>query len=299
MPERAPHAARRPRDFRHLLDLPAMATERVGLIGLGLIGGAWALHYAADGVLAATWNRTAKPGAPSAASDPAAVARASSVVHIVVADPRAVDAVLDAFLFVLETRHFVIQSSTVDAKTAERSLARVTARGASYVEAPFTGSLPAAQARKTIFFLGGESPALERAETLLAHVSERRHRIGSVGQAAALKLSFNVLVGVLMQGMCESLVTARRAGIGDDVYFECLRGTPFWSGFHTLKEPKLRAGEFSPQFSVKHLQKDLRLATAMSGEPALPLASVVRDRLAAMVADGMSEADMSALITTL
>lgn len=276
-----------------------MDTERVGLIGLGLIGAAWAEHYAADGVLAATWNRTPKPAAPNAVADPPAVARASSVVQIVVADPVAVDAVIEALLPALEARHLVVQSSTVDAKTAERSRARVVARGASYVEAPFTGSLPAAQTRKTIFFLGGEPGAMERAEPVLARVSQLRHRIGTVGQAAALKLSFNVLVAVLMEGMCESLVTARRAGIPDSVYFDCLRGTPFWSGFHTLKEPKLRSGDYSPQFSVKHMNKDLRLATEMSGEPVLPLASAVRDRLGELSAAGLAEQDMSALLTKL
>ena len=276
-----------------------MATERVGLIGLGLIGGAWARHYAADGVLAATWNRTPRPDAPSPVATPEAVAAASDVVQIVVADPVAVDAVIEALLPALEPRHLVIQSSTVDSKTAERSNGRVAARGAGYVEAPFTGSLPAAQARKTIFFLGGDLSAIARAEPVLERVSTLRHRIGTVGQAAALKLSFNVLVGILMEGMCESLVTARRAGISDDVYFDCLRGTPFWSGFHTLKEPKLRAGEYSPQFSVKHLQKDLRLAAEMTGEAALPIASAVRDRLAELAAAGFSEQDMSALITRL
>ena len=65
--------------------------ERVGVIGLGIIGSVWAANYATDGLLGATWNRSPKPHVPMGVPDAAAVARAVSVVHIVVSDPPAVD----------------------------------------------------------------------------------------------------------------------------------------------------------------------------------------------------------------
>jgi len=83
------------------------------------------------------------------------------------------------------------------------------------------------------------------------------------------------------------------------VYFDSLRGTALWSGLHALKEPKLRSLDFSPQFSVQHLHKDLRLAADMVGAEAVPLASVVRDRLAELEAEGFAEMDMSILIRRL
>ena len=275
------------------------AAESVGVIGLGLIGTAWAENYESDGRLTATWNRSAKPGAPRVVTNPAEVAAKCSVIHVVVAGPPAVASVVDALLGALEPRHLVVQSSTIDGASAEVFAERVTARGAAYVEAPFTGSLPAARARKTVFFLGGEASALSRAENVLAPISSLRHRIGSVGQAAALKLSFNVLVGVMMQGICESFAAARRSGISDQVYFECLRGTAFWSDFLAMKEPKLRQADFSPQFSVQHLHKDLTLAADMVGSLELPLVNAVRDRLAELESDGLANEDMSALLRKL
>jgi 3-hydroxyisobutyrate dehydrogenase-like beta-hydroxyacid dehydrogenase len=273
--------------------------EGVGVIGLGLIGTAWAENYEADGKLSASWNRSAKPSAPRWVADPAEVARRSSVIHVVVAGPPAVSSVLDALLDALEPRHLVLQSSTIDGTSAAAFAERVTARGAAYVEAPFTGSLPAARARKTIFFLGGELSSVSRAEAVLTSISALRHHIGGVSQAAALKLSFNVLAGVLMQGLCESLAAARHSGISDQVYFDCMRGTSFWSDFLALKEPKLRQADFEPQFSVQHLHKDLTLAADMVGSLELPLVNVVRDRLTEMQAEGLASADMSALIRKL
>jgi 3-hydroxyisobutyrate dehydrogenase-like beta-hydroxyacid dehydrogenase len=273
--------------------------ERIGVIGLGIIGGAWAKNYEADGVLAATWNRTPRSGAPKPAADPAAVARASTVIHVVVAGPPAVDEVIEALVPALDRTHLVIQSSTIDGRSAAEFAERVSERGAAYVEAPFMGSLPAARARKNVFMVGGDEASVERAEPVLARLSEVRHRAGLVSQAAALKVSFNVLVGVMMQGICESLAAARHAGIPDDVYFDSLRGTALWSGLSALKEAKLRTSEFSPQFSVRHLHKDLRLAADMVGAESLPLTSVVRDRLAELEAEGFAEMDMSILIRRL
>jgi 3-hydroxyisobutyrate dehydrogenase-like beta-hydroxyacid dehydrogenase len=273
--------------------------ERIGVIGLGIIGGAWAKNYETDGVLAGTWNRTPRAGAPRSLADPAAVARESTVLHLVVAGPPAVDEVLEALVPSLNDKHLVIQSSTIDGRSAAAFAERVTERGAAYVEAPFMGSLPAARARKNVFMIGGDDAAVDRAEPVLAHLSEVRHRAGQASQAAALKVSFNVLVGVMMQGICESLAAARHAGIPDDVYFDSLRGTALWSGLHALKEPKLRSNDFTPQFSVQHLHKDLRLAADMVGAETLPLVSVVRDRLAELEAEGFAEMDMSMLIRRL
>ena len=273
--------------------------EQVGVIGLGLIGSVWATNYAADGLLSASWNRSRKPEVPKGVADAAAVARASSVVHIVVSDPAAVEQVLVAIEPVLGRRHLVIQSTTIDPKSAERFSARVKATGASYVEAPFMGSRPAAEQRKTVFLEGGDPTMVARADRVLAHLSSSRRAVGSEAQAAALKLSFNVHVAITMQGICEGLNFARQAGLKDDDFFQVLSATALWSGFHTLKEPKLRSGEFSPQFSVKHMLKDVRLAAELAREGSLPLGNAVRAQLTRAAEAGFSEEDMASLIKVL
>jgi 3-hydroxyisobutyrate dehydrogenase-like beta-hydroxyacid dehydrogenase len=273
--------------------------EQVGVIGLGIIGSVWAANYAADGLLSASWNRSRKPEVPKAAADAAAVTRASSVVHIVVSDPAAVEQVLAAIEPELERRHLVIQSTTIDPKSATRFAARVKATGAGYVEAPFMGSRPAAEQRKTVFLEGGDAAPVERADRVLAHLSSSRRAVGSEAQAAALKLSFNVHVAITMQGMCEGLNFARQAGLKDDDFFQVLSATALWSGFHSLKEPKLRAGDYSPQFSVKHMLKDVRLASELARDGSLPLGNGVRQQLMRAAEAGFSEEDMASLIKVL
>jgi 3-hydroxyisobutyrate dehydrogenase-like beta-hydroxyacid dehydrogenase len=236
---------------------------------------------------------------PRGVSDAAAVARASTVEHVVVSDPPAVEAVLATIEPVLKPTHLVLQSTTIDPKSAANFAARVKARGASYVEAPFMGSRPAAEQRKTVFLLGGEEASVDRADRVLSHLSSFRRRVGNESRAAALKLACNVHVAITMEGICEGLRLARSAGVEDDAFFQVLQQTALWSGFHGMKEPKLRSGDFSPQFSVKHMLKDVLLAMEMVDSGSLPLAQSVREQLARAAEAGLSEADMSALIKVL
>ncbi|MBK8476557.1 MAG: NAD(P)-dependent oxidoreductase [Opitutaceae bacterium] len=272
---------------------------KVSLFGLGIIGDIWSRNYAADGLLAATWNRSPKPAAAGWQPDIAAAARAGEVLQIVVADPPAVAGVLESILPALGPGKIVVQSSTIDPASSERFRAQVVARGAGYVEAPFTGSKPAAEARKTVFYLGGDAADLALVEPVLAHLSEFRFRIGTGAQASALKLAMNLQIAGLMEALAEGVTFARRAGITDDTFFEVLGCNVANSGLVKLKEPKVRAADFAPQFSVKHMHKDLRLALATAGAGSLPQTDLVRERLRLAEERGWADEDFSALLKLL
>jgi 3-hydroxyisobutyrate dehydrogenase-like beta-hydroxyacid dehydrogenase len=272
---------------------------RVGVLGLGIIGGLWARHYAAAGVLAGAWNRTAQPDAPGWRDTPEAVASAADIVHIVVADPPAVRALLARIAPVLGRGKVVVQSSTIDPASSEEFRAVAAAAGSRYLEAPFTGSKPAAERRELVFYLGGDEALIAEMEPVLGLVSAMRLRIGDHRQAAALKLAMNLNIAVQMQGLAEARALAAAAGIGDDVFFGALARNAGYSGLVKLKEPKLRAGDFSPQFSVKHLHKDMRLAAATAGCTELPALDAVRQQLKTAEARGLGEMDFAVLITLL
>ncbi|MCX6937099.1 MAG: NAD(P)-binding domain-containing protein [Verrucomicrobia bacterium] len=272
---------------------------RVGVLGLGIIGTIWAGHYAAAGVLAGTWNRTAQPTAPGWRDTPEAVVVAADVVHIVLADPPAVRGVLERIRPALGPGKIVVQSSTIDPASSEEFRALVTATGARYLEAPFTGSKPAAEQRQTVFYLGGEAELQATLEPTLALVSAVRLPIGDHRQAAALKLAMNLNLAVQMQGLLEARALAAAAGIGDEVFYGALARNVGYSGLVKLKEPKLRAGDFSPQFSVKHLHKDMRLASGAAGCAELPALDAVRVQLKTAEARGYGDEDFIALAKVL
>lgn len=270
--------------------------QRVAVLGLGIIGGVWASHYHAAGCLAGAWNRTPMPGFPQWNATAIDAAEQAEAVQIVVADPPAVRAVLEAIASALGPGKTVIQSSTIDPESSDSFRELVAGRGARYLEAPFTGSKPAAEQRQSVFYLGGEPDLVAEFDPLLSLVSAARFAIGTNRQACTLKLAMNLNIAAQMQALCEALTLARHAGIPDDTFFATLGRNVSHSGLAALKENKLREADYSPQFSVKHMAKDMRLAALAECADDLPLLGAVRDALARAEASGLGDEDFSALM---
>jgi 3-hydroxyisobutyrate dehydrogenase-like beta-hydroxyacid dehydrogenase len=242
---------------------------KIGVFGLGIIGSIWGENLRKDGHDVRGWNRTPKPLSWFVASA-RDVAKDAEIIFIVVADPPAVQNVLDRILPVLHSDQVAIQSSTISPKATLDFARQVQKTGAAFLEAPFTGSKPAAEQRKTVFYIGGDEKVLEKARPVLERLASSILHAGMLGRASALKLAMNMNIALIAQALSESLTFARAAGISDDTYFEALKLNASNSGLAALKEPKLRANDFSPQFSLKHMAKDLRFALETACDLKLP-----------------------------
>lgn len=275
-----------------------MSKQTVAVIGLGLIGSIWAKHYQADNCLVASWNRTPKPELSLMQATLAECAERATLLQICLYDAASVESVLELLLPHLSDTHCIIQSSTIDSASAERIAQRVRATGARYVESPFTGSKPAAEERKTVFFMGGEADDIARVQPTLALLSAKQFHIGSPAQAATIKLAMNLQIAAMAQALCESITMSRDTGIHDDTFFEVMKQNVAWSGLAALKEPKLREADFSPQFSVKNMHKDMRLAQ-QSSQADLPILKQVCECLNQAETAGHGEDDFISLMRAL
>ncbi len=276
-----------------------MQTPSVAVLGLGIIGSIWAKHYHAAGQLTACWSRSPKTGLPLPQTSLEDCAHKASVLHICVYDANSVRGVLEQLLPHLSTAHTIMQSSTIDGASATEFSQMVERSGASYVEAPFTGSKPAAEERKTVFFLGGEKAVIESIKPSLEVISAKRFHLGSPNQACAVKLAMNLQIAGISQALCESISMSRAAGISDEQFFEVMKMNVSWSGLSEMKEAKLRNEDFAPQFSVKNLHKDMRLARKQNGDNQRPLLDCVIDCLANTESAGHGDDDFIALIRQL
>ena len=193
------------------------------------------------------------------------------VIFIVVADPPAVQSILDQIQPKLGPEVLVIQSSTISAHWTRLFAEQVQRTGALFLEAPFTGSKIAAEQRQTVYYLGGDPDVVEKARLVLEPISSAILHIGPLGSASSLKLAMNINVAGVAHSLCESLTLCRASGIPDDVYFNALARNVAHSGVSDLKEPKLRQRDYSPQFSLKHMAKDLRLALETAADLSLSL----------------------------
>jgi len=247
----------------------------ISILGLGIIGSAWAENLITDGHRVRCWNRSPKEFPNFHASIREAVEGAQFII-VVVADPPAVQSVLEQILPVLGSGQLVIQSSTISAKWTLRFADMVQKTGAAFLEAPFTGSKPAAEARQTVFYLGGDPEVVALARPVLDPLSGTIQHIGPLGSASSLKLAMNLNLANMAQALAESLTLSRAAGIPDDIYFAALSRNAGRSGLSDLKEPKFRQHDYSPQFSLKHMGKDLRLAIETAMDLGLSLDQTAR-----------------------
>ncbi|HYA86144.1 MAG TPA: NAD(P)-dependent oxidoreductase [Nitrospirota bacterium] len=243
---------------------------KISVLGLGIIGSAWAKNLIFDGHDVRCWNRTQKKFPNFHASIQEAVDGAE-VIFIVVSDPPAVQSILGKIQHALGPGVLVIQSSTISAKWTRLFAEQVQRSGAIFLEAPFTGSKLAAEQRQTVYYLGGSPEVVEKARPILEPISSAILYIGPLGSASSLKLAMNVNIAGVAQTLCESLTLCRAAGIPDEVYFNALARNASHSGVSDLKKPKLSQRDYTPQFSLKNMSKDLRLALETAADLSVSL----------------------------
>jgi len=246
----------------------------ISILGLGIIGSAWAKNLIADGHTIRCWNRTPKK-LPNFHENILDAVDKAEIIFIVVADPPAVRSILDQISPKLGLGQLVIQSSTISAKWTLQFAEQVRKTGAAFLEAPFTGSKAAAEKRQTVYYLGGSADLIAIARPILEPISSSILHIGPLGSASSLKLAMNLNIAGVAQTLSESLMLCRRAGIPDHIYFNALARNASRSGVSDLKEPKLRGRDYSPQFSLKHMAKDLRLALETAADLSLQLEHTV------------------------
>jgi 3-hydroxyisobutyrate dehydrogenase-like beta-hydroxyacid dehydrogenase len=244
--------------------------ENIVVIGMGIIGATWAKNWSDSGKTVLGWNRSPKPELPFFTHDLVGAVKKSQLVVIVVADPPAVSSILEQILPVLTSSHVVMQCSTISPKWTLEFAQSVQKTGARFLEAPFTGSKLAAEARKTVYYIGGDQNLAKELEPTISLVSTQRIYIGELGKASALKLAMNLNLAGVAASLCESFALTRAQGVPDEVFWSALEVNIGRSGVSDLKKEKLTKGNYSPQFSLKHMDKDLRLALETAGNLNLP-----------------------------
>ncbi|MEQ8290486.1 MAG: NAD(P)-dependent oxidoreductase [Gammaproteobacteria bacterium] len=269
---------------------------KVTVLGLGIMGRALAMNLHEDGMLAACWNRSPRTGVPMYVEDLGEAVASASVLFIVVIDGAAVLELVDKISPMLTNEHIVVQTATVKPQENIEASKRVESAGANFVEALMGGSEVAAVQRKLPLYLGGEKELADYLDPVLALLSPARLYVGEVGQASVAKLAMNLNLAMQLEALCESYAYAIANGLNDDQYFDVLRNNTGWNYLCEYKEPKLRQRDFAPQFALKNMLKDVRLALATdTTRSGLSLLKATEKIYAAGDKAGLGEEDMLAL----
>jgi len=270
--------------------------KNVGVIGLGIIGSRAAAGLRAAGFHTFVWNRTAKP-VPNFLGSPAEVAASCDLVQLFVADATAVMEVLNSMRDKLTPAHIIICSATIGPEATMEAARFVEARGAKFLDAPFTGSKMAAERRQLVYYVGGDDAVFLPARPMLEATSTTIVRTGGVGDAALIKVVTNQIAAVSIQVLAEALAIVGKAGIPPEVFASALEHNAARSGTMDLKLPKMITGDYEPHFSLKHMFKDVQLAIHVANSMNLdtPTAAVTAGVLFGAIKRGWGDLDFASL----
>ena len=171
------------------------------------------------------------------------------------------------------------------------------ARGARFIDAPVSGTRKPAVEGKLVIMAGGDPADVARARPLLEAMG-RVVPVGGVGQGMAAKLVLNGLGAHMMTGFAAMLVLAARLGLDLDAMLEVIGAGAFSSPLYASKAPRMRARDFSADFTLQLMHKDqeLVLATAAENGYAMPTLAAIRDVLAEAIAAGYGDGDLSGVV---
>jgi 3-hydroxyisobutyrate dehydrogenase/2-hydroxy-3-oxopropionate reductase len=279
---------------------------RIAFLGLGIMGRPMASNLVKAGHEVTVWNRTSGKeveGARSAAS-PAEAARGAQVVWMCVSDTNAVEGVLFGPQGVEESLAegmTIVDSSTISPSATRKFAERVGARGAQYVDAPMTGSKVGAENGTLIFIVGGDEASVERIKPLFAAMGKQFFRMGETGKGQVAKLAMNLQIALIYEGFAEALTLATKLGVDAGTLLPLIQASMVHSGVVDYKAPFVMKRDFSPNFPLRLMHKDIRLTLEAAKEVRvkLPALETVEEVYEMSTEDGHQDLDYAATIALL
>jgi 3-hydroxyisobutyrate dehydrogenase-like beta-hydroxyacid dehydrogenase len=252
------------------------------------------------------WNRT--PGklveGAGIAPTPVAAAQGAEVVWLCVSDTAAVEKILfgpEGIEQSLTEGMIIADSSTISPSSTVKFAERVRAKGVAYVDAPMTGSKIGAANGTLIFMVGGDEATIDRLSPLFAAMGKKVFRMGETSKGQATKLAMNLQIALIFEGFAEALTLATKLGVDSKQLLSLIDASMVRSGVVDYKGPFILQRDFTPNFPLRLMHKDIRLAleAAKEARVKLPALETVEEIYEMATEDGHQDLDYAATLTLL
>lgn len=279
---------------------------RVAFLGMGIMGRAMATNLVKAGHEVTTWNRSAGKdveGARAAAS-PAEAAQGAEVVWLCVSDTAAVENVLfgpNGVEHSLTDGMIIADSSTISPSATRKFAERVSKKGVQWVDSPMTGSKTGAEAGTLLFMIGGDEQPIEKLKPLYAAMGKKIFRMGETGKGQSAKLVMNLQIALIYEGFAEALTLAAKLGVDAEQLIQLINSSMVKSGVIEYKAPFVLNRDFTANFPLRLMRKDIRLAleAAKESRVKLPGLDTVEEIYDMAVEDGHADLDYAATLLLL
>lgn len=280
--------------------------QKVGWIGLGHMGAPMALNLLQSGYKVNVYNRSEEKTIPlvevgaTKLNSPKEIVEQSDMIFMSLSDSYAVENVLTQTSGVLEgmkAGKVIVDMSTISPEESSSFAKLVAERNGIYVDAPVSGSVGAAKTGQLVILVGGEKKGTEVCHSYFDILGKETIYFGAQSKGSAAKLAINLLLGIIGQGIGETLLLAEKSGLEKEKVLEMISqsgmNTPLFQG----KREMYRKEQFPSAFMVKLMSKDLGLAKAQADrlDTRLPLAEVTNETYRSAKENGKAKLDMAAV----
>ncbi len=281
--------------------------EKIGFIGLGIMGLPMASNLIKDGFDLVVYNRTLskctqlqEKGA-TVAKNPADVAKIAKVIITMVTDSPDVENLLlgeNGIMSTIEKGSIVIDMSTISPKITKELNSKLNSKGCYMVDAPVSGGSWGAIEGTLSIMIGGEKSAYQQCIPLFESMGKNIIYTGESGMGQTTKLVNQILVAGTMNAVAEALVFAAKAGADLEKTIDAVGGGAAASWQLNNLAPRIIKGDFDPGFMIKLQQKDLRLVieTAQSMNVPIPGTSLASQMFASLLSKGLGDEGTQALV---
>jgi 3-hydroxyisobutyrate dehydrogenase len=285
-------------------------SERIGFIGLGIMGTGMTHNLLKAGFEVTVWNRTASRMDPlvqagaQAAESPADVARQSDIIITCVSDTPDVEAVILGENGVIDGARsgaLVIDMSTISPQTTREIAAKLAEKGVRMLDAPISGGSEGAAKGTLSIMVGGAAADFQRAVPCFEAMGKTITHVGATGAGQTVKLVNQILVVINMYAASEALLFAQAGGLDLQKTLDAVTGGAAGSWMLANRGPQVIAGDWRPGFTVDLQQKDLRLVLEAADQMGLPVlgTSMIFNLYRTLQAQGLGGEGNHALIKAL
>jgi 3-hydroxyisobutyrate dehydrogenase len=283
-----------------------MKQHKLGWIGIGRMGYAMAERLAKSGCDISVWNRTRSKAEPLAASgakvvDSLADLAACEIVFTMVSTGKDVKEVLFGSNGVMskgKAPKIIVDSTSISLEESAEIREKLAAKSVKFLAAPVSGNAKVIKAGKLTVVASGPQDAFDAVSPYLEAIGQGVSYVGDGELSRIAKICHNVMLGVVIQNLCEITVLAEKAGMKRHAFLDFLNKSVMGSMFTRYKTPALSNLDFHVTFTPELLRKDIDLglnAGKNYGVP-MPLTSLTRDLVQTLIGHGYSDQDFSTLL---
>ncbi len=280
--------------------------KKVGFMGLGIMGAAMAANIHRAGFPLMVYNRTADKAEKFAelgvgvASNPRSLTHATDVIILMVTGPEAIDSLLfgpDGAAASLNEKKTLINMSSVSPAYTRELAQKLAPSAAAFIDAPVSGTKKPAEEGTLLILAGGDQAKVEQVTPLLETMGKKVVYCGNAGQGSMMKMTINLLLGLMMAGFSEVVHYGLTGGLSLDAILDVVLSGPLSCGLYQVKSQMIKDNDFPAQFPLKHMTKDAKFIVDTAyetGAPA-PLAHLLLHLYRLGVSQGMGDYDFAAI----